>query len=137
MTTTRIVFFSFIIFVINVVISKTIKMLYMKKTTCPVLYLSYLILVAVLESSSSAINMEFVFCCCPSELQYRPTMIICLIKGCKYLMRCLTWLMAYHDIYISLDFLEKIHRKLIIYLKAKHKNINSIQTSSSLGVYYQ
>jgi hypothetical protein len=38
---------------------------------------------------------------------------------------------------LSLDFLEKIHRNINIYLKAKHKNINSIQTSSSLGVYYQ
>ena len=41
------------------------------------------------------------------------------------------------DISLSLDFLEKIHRNINIYLKAKHKNINSIQTSSSLGVYYQ
>jgi hypothetical protein len=38
---------------------------------------------------------------------------------------------------LSFDFLEKIHRNINIYLKAKHKNINSIQTSSSLGVYYQ
>jgi hypothetical protein len=41
------------------------------------------------------------------------------------------------DISLSFDFLEKIHRNINIYLKAKHKNINSIQTSSSLGVYYQ